>query len=274
LIKKCLFPVAGYGSRFLPITKSIAKEMLPILTKPLIEYGVQEAMDSGCNIIAMVVSENKKSIIDYFDISYQLEDILKNSDKSILLDSLRNIRDKCSFIYTRQKEIKGLGDAIYNAEDLIGNESFAVILPDDLCVNDDKNVLSQMIEVYKQYPDCCIIAVEEIDINESDKYGIIDGEEIQQNIFKVSKMTEKPSPKEAISNLAIIGRYILTNNIFDILKNTQEGKNGEIQITDALHTLAKQDKVIALKFDGTRFDCGRIDGYMQANNYFYTKNNK
>jgi len=273
VIKKCLFPSAGYGTRFLPITKTIPKEMLPILTKPLIQYGVEEAINAGCNTMAIVTNKHKKTIEDYFDIHTDIQNNINNSNKEKLLKPLSNIIENYTFSYTRQIQMKGLGHAILTGQTLIGYEPFAVILADDLCHNPNNTaVLTQMTQLHKQYPNHCIIAVEEIDIQNSTKYGIIAGENIQDNLIQVNNMIEKPEPKDAPSNLAIIGRYILTPEIFEILENTKAGKGGEIQITDALLTLAKQGKVLAYKFEGIRFDCGNIEGFIKATNYFYKKN--
>jgi UTP--glucose-1-phosphate uridylyltransferase len=273
VIKKCLFPSAGYGTRFLPITKTIPKEMLPILTKPLIQYGVEEAINAGCDTIAIVTNKYKKAIEDHFDTHTDIQNNISSTSKEELLAPLNNIIDNCTFSYIRQTQMKGLGHAILTGQTLIGNEAFAVILADDLCHNPNNTaVLAQMTQLHKQYPTHCIIAVEEIDIQNSTKYGIIAGENIQDNLIQVNNMIEKPTPNQAPSNLAIIGRYILTSEIFEILKNTKAGKGGEIQITDALLTLAKQGKVLAYKFEGIRFDCGSIDGFVEATNYFYKKN--
>jgi UTP--glucose-1-phosphate uridylyltransferase len=272
LIKKCLFPVAGYGTRFLPATKTVPKEMLPILTKPLMHYGVSEAMNANMKSIAIVTSGKKKAIEDYFDRAYELEQNIKDSSKKKLLKEIDNIINKCTFSYTRQKQIKGLGSAIASGENLIGNEPFGVVLADDLCDNKNKlSVLAQMSKIHAKYPNYCIVAIEEISKKHTNKYGIIKGDLIESNLYKVNYMVEKPEPKDAPSNLAIIGRYILTPNIFDVLKTTKSGKNGEIQITDALNIIAKQGKVLAYKFDGVRFDCGSINGYVKAINYFYNK---
>lgn len=269
MIHKCLFPAAGYGTRFLPATKAMPKEMLPILTKPLIQYGVEEALESGCYEIGIVTGRGKRSIEDHFDINYELEHQISGTDKEELLSSIRKLTDSCSFSYTRQNEMKGLGHAILTGETLIGNEAFAVILADDLCHNaKGAGVLSQMVALYKKYR-CSIVAIEEVDKNEVDKYGIIQGEEIESGVYRVSDMIEKPSVNKAPSNLAIIGRYILTPDIFDILRVTKPGKKGEIQITDALLEQAKQGRVLAYKFQGKRYDCGSIDGYVKATIDFY-----
>ena len=271
MIKKCLFPAAGYGTRFLPATKSVPKEMLPVLTKPLIQYGVEEAVSAGMSTMAMVISKYKKSIEDHFDRHTDIEDNISGSSKEELLSEVNSLINNCTFSYTRQLEMKGLGHAILTGQTLIGNEPFAVILADDLCDNDGESVLSQMTKVYEKYPDHCIVAVEEIPMSDTNKYGVIAGSNIEENIIKVDNMVEKPEPKDAPSNFAIIGRYILIPEIFDIIENTPAGKGGEIQITDALLTLAKQGKVLAYKFDGKRFDCGSIDGFVEATNHYYSK---
>ncbi|SMM99297.1 UTP--glucose-1-phosphate uridylyltransferase [uncultured Candidatus Thioglobus sp.] len=270
VINKCLFPVAGYGTRFLPATKAIPKEMLPILTKPLIQYGVEEAMSAGISTMAMVTNKYKQAIKAHFQPHPDIEASIKNSAKESLLDEVNNASEQCDFSYIEQQQMLGLGHAIYTGKPLIGNESFAVILPDDLCSNEGDSVLMQMTELYQQHPDCCIVAIEEVPMSEVDKYGVIAGELLDgsNNTYRVQSMVEKPSPAEAPTNLAIIGRYILTPEIFTVLENTQADKNGEIQITDALMTLAKQGKVIAYQFQGKRFDCGSVKGFVAANNAF------
>jgi len=271
MIKKCLFPAAGYGTRFLPATKAIPKEMLPVLTKPLLQYGVEEAVSAGCDTMAIVTGRGKRAIEDHFDRSYELENQIDGTSKEKLIHEIRGIVKNYTFSYTRQVEMKGLGHAILTGKTLIGNEPFAVILADDLCDNNDKSVLSQMTEIYAKNTDCCIVAIEEVPKEETSKYGVISGVEIENNLFKIDDMVEKPEPKDAPSNLAIIGRYILTPEIFDVIENTKPGKNDEVQITDALLTLAKQGKVLAYKFEGQRFDCGSVDGFVEATNYFYKK---
>jgi len=278
-IKKCLFPVAGYGTRFLPATKAIPKEMLPILTKPLIQYGVEEAMSAGMTNMAMVTSKYKQAIENHFKPHADIEGSIQGTDKESLLDEVNYVSKKCDFNYINQEQMLGLGHAIYTGKPLIGDESFAVILPDDLCTNtpqggteksDGDSVLKQMTNLYAQHPDCCIVAIEEVPMAEVDKYGVIDGELLEgsDNAYRVSSMVEKPNSADAPTNLAIIGRYILIPQIFDVLENTAPDKNGEIQITDALMTLAKQGKVIAYKFQGTRYDCGSVKGFVVATNAF------
>ena len=275
MIKKCLFPAAGYGTRFLPATKATPKEMLPVLTKPLIQYGVEEAVEAGLHTMAIITGRGKRAIEDHFDISYELEHQIKGTSKEPLLTEIRSLIEKCTFSYTRQIEMKGLGHAILTGETLIGNEPFSVILADDLCTNGHDGVLKQMIEVYEKYQ-CSIVAIEEVPMEQTDKYGVIAGNLVDgtDDTYRVTDMVEKPDPKDAPTNMAIIGRYILTPDIFDILRETKPGKGGEIQITDALLEQAKQGKVIAYKFKGTRFDCGSVDGFVEATNYFYnpTKN--
>ena len=269
-VKKCLFPAAGYGTRFLPATKAIPKEMLPVLTKPLLQYGVEEAQSAGIRTMAIVTGRGKRAIEDHFDRSYELESQIDGTSKEKLMDGIRGIIETCTFSYTRQVEMKGLGHAILTGETLIGDEPFAVILADDLCDNkQNDSVLTQMIAVYEKYQ-CSIVAVEEIPLEDSNKYGVIAGEVMSDSLVRVNNMVEKPDPKDAPSNLAIIGRYILTPDIFDIIKDTKPGKGGEIQITDALLEQAKQGKVIAYKFDGKRFDCGSVNGFVKATNYFYS----
>jgi len=273
MIKKCLFPAAGYGTRFLPATKATPKEMLPILTKPLIQYGVEEALEANITTMAIVTGRGKRAIEDHFDISYELENQIKGTSKEHLLDDIRRLISKCTFSYTRQIEMRGLGHAILTGETLIGNEAFAVILADDLCTNDINNgILSQMIEVYEKYK-CSVVAIESVPKEDTNKYGIISGDLIDgsNTDYRVNNMIEKPEPQDAPSNLAIIGRYILTPDIFDIIRKTPEGKGGEIQITDALLQQAKDGKVVAYKFEGKRFDCGSVEGFVNATNYFFNK---
>ncbi|MGE4419705.1 MAG: UTP--glucose-1-phosphate uridylyltransferase GalU [Sulfurimonas sp.] len=270
-ISKCLFPAAGYGTRFLPATKAIPKEMLPVLTKPLLQYGVEEALSAGIDTMAIVTGRGKRAIEDHFDISYELEHQIKGTPKEHYLTEIRSVITKCTFSYTRQIEMKGLGHAILCGETLIGDEPFAVILADDLCDNNADSVLAQMVKLYEKYR-CSIVAVEEIPPQDSNKYGVVAGNMEEDSVIRVTDMVEKPDPKDAPSNLAIIGRYILTPDIFDILRETKPGKGGEIQITDALLAQAKEGRVIAYKFEGRRFDCGSVDGFVEATNYFYNKN--
>lgn len=267
-VRKCLFPAAGYGTRFLPVTKSMPKEMLPLVNKPLIQYGVEEAMAAGMREIAIVTGRGKRAIEDHFDISYELEDQIAGTTKESALDDIRHIMNHCTFSYTRQVEMKGLGHAILTGETLIGDEPFAVVLADDYCVTENDGVLAQMVALYKEHR-CSIVAIEEVPRDETYKYGVIDGEEVSEGLYRVNNMVEKPDPEVAPSNLAIIGRYILTPDIFEIIRATPPGRNGEVQITDALMTQARNGGVLAYKFKGRRFDCGSIEGFMDASNYNY-----
>ena len=269
MIKKCLFPAAGYGTRFLPATKAMPKEMLPIVNKPLIQYGVEEALEAGLHEIAVVTGRNKRSIEDHFDISFEMEHQIYGTDKEHYLTGVRSLISECTFSYTRQIQMKGLGHAILTGRTLIGDEAFAVVLADDLCINlEGDGVLQQMIKLYNQFR-CSIVAIQEVPMEETAKYGVISGEMIRDDIYRVHSMVEKPKPEDAPSNLAIIGRYILTPDIFDIIAQTEPGKGGEIQITDALMKQAQQGCVIAYKFKGQRFDCGSVEGYIDATNFCY-----
>lgn len=268
MIKKCLFPAAGYGTRFLPATKSMPKEMLPIVDKPLIQYGVEEAMQAGMNNIAIVTGRGKRALADHFDVSYELEHQISGTTKENLLGEIRDVINGCTFSYTRQSEMKGLGHAILTGETLIGCEPFGVLLADDLCVGEGTGVLSQMAKLYDKYR-CSIVAIEEVPMEEVHNYGVIAGSVLEDGVYVVSDMVEKPAAEEAPSNLAIIGRYILTPDIFDVIRDTPPGRNGEVQITDALQTQAKKNMVLAYRFKGRRFDCGSVAGFVRATNHFY-----
>ena len=270
MIKKCLFPAAGYGTRFLPATKAMPKEILPVMEKPLIQYGVEEAMEAGMTEIAVITGRGKRALEDHFDTNFELEHQISGTSKEELLADIREIISRCTFSYTRQIAMRGLGDAILCGETLIGKEPFGVILADDLCEGESESVMKQMADIYEKYR-CSVIAIQEVDPSEVHKYGIIEGRELDDGVFMISNMVEKPDPQDAPSNLAIIGRYVLTPDIFEILKKTPNGKNGELQITDALQTQATENMVIGYKFKGRRFDCGSIDGYVEATNYFYNK---
>jgi len=269
MINKCLFPAAGFGTRFLPATKAVPKEMLPIITKPLLQYGVEEALSAGITNIAIVTGRGKRSIEDHFDNSFELESQLKDTSKEHFIKDIKDIIEKCTFTYVRQKEMLGLGHAILCGEALIGDNPFAVILADDLCINSNESVLTQMLEVFNKYK-CSVIAIVEVPMKDTKKYGIINGDLIggTDDTFRVTDMIEKPEPKNAPSNMAIVGRYILTSDIFEIIKTTKPDKSGEIQITDALLRQAKQGNVIAYKFKGLRFDCGNVKGFIEATNHF------
>jgi UTP--glucose-1-phosphate uridylyltransferase len=227
MIKKCLFPVAGYGTRFLPATKAMPKEILPIVNKPLVQYGVEEASDAGIHEFGFVTGRGKRAIEDHFDISYELEHQIAGSGKEGMLTSIRDLIDNNTFAFTRQSEMKGLGHAILTGRNLVGDNPFAVVLADDFCVGPDgeDGVLAQMVKLYNQFR-CSIVAIEEVPADETHKYGVIAGECMKDGLFRVTDMVEKPAPEDAPSNMAIIGRYILTPDIFDILERTPPGKNG------------------------------------------------
>jgi UTP--glucose-1-phosphate uridylyltransferase len=250
------------------------KEMLPVMAKPLIQYGVEEAVEAGMDTMAIITGRGKRAIEDHFDISYELEHQIRGSSKEYLLTEIRELISRCTFTYTRQIEMKGLGDAILKGRVLIGDEPFAVVLADDLCTNPEgEGVLRQMRRVYEKYR-CSVVAVQEVPEEQVHKYGIVAGKRIDDRLTMVETMVEKPSADEAPSNLAIIGRYILTPDIFELIEKTEPGKGGEIQITDALMTQAQKGMVIAYRFEGRRFDCGSIDGFVEATNYFYSKAEK
>jgi UTP--glucose-1-phosphate uridylyltransferase len=269
MISKCLFPAAGFGTRFLPATKAVPKEMLPIINKPILQYGVEEAISAGITNIAIVTGRGKRSIEDHFDNSVELESQLKETSKEHYIKDIQNIIEKATFTYVRQKKMLGLGHAILTGQPLIGNQPFAVILADDLCINSDDSVLKQMLKVFNKYK-CSVVAIEEIPKEDTNKYGIIDGSLIDgsNDTFRVTDMVEKPESIDSPSNMAIVGRYILTPDIFEIIKTIKPDLNGEIQITDALLNQAKQGNVVAYKFKGLRIDCGSVRGYIQATNHF------
>jgi UTP--glucose-1-phosphate uridylyltransferase len=269
MLSKCLFPAAGYGTRFLPATKAMPKEMLPIVSKPLIQYGVEEAVEAGLTEISIISGRGKRAIEDHFDISYELEHQISGTPKEALLDDITKLIDTCTFSYTRQVEMKGLGHAILTGRTLIGEEPFAVLLADDFCANGDHGVLSQMVSLYQLYQ-CSIVAIVEVPNDQTQHYGVIDGDEIEEGLYRVTNMIEKPAPEDAPTNLAIIGRYILTPDIFTILENIKPGRAGEVQITDAIAEQAKEKMVLAYKFKGHRFDCGSIEGFVNATNFVYS----
>jgi len=268
VIKKCLFPVAGYGTRFLPATKAMPKEMLPVVNKPLVQYGVEEAITAGLDEICFVTGRGKRAINDFFDTSYELEHQIAGTSKEKYLSSIKEVISTAKFTTTRQSEMKGLGHAILTGELLVGQEPFGVVLADDLCITDGDSVMEQLAKIYRR-TGCSVIAIQEIDDEDISKFGVIAGVEEEPGLYRVTDMVEKPDLADAPSNLAIIGRYILTPFIFELLRHTPPGKNGEVQLTDALLSLAKSSKVLAYKFKGKRFDCGSVDGYVEATNYVY-----
>ena len=268
MIKKCLFPVAGYGTRFLPATKAMPKEMLPVLTKPLVQYGVEEAMRAGLTDVGFVTGRGKRAIEDHFDLSYELEHQIRGTGKEKPLAGIRELIESCTFSYTRQGNMRGLGHAILSGRTLVGDEPFGVVLADDLCFGSDGGVLAQMVSIFKQFR-CSIVAIQEVPEADTHKYGIIAGQGIGERIFRVTDMIEKPAPGEAPSRLAIIGRYIFTPDIFEILEATEPGRNDEIQITDALRRQSRQGAVMAYRFAGRRFDCGSVEGFVEATNHCF-----
>ena len=269
MLQKCLFPVAGYGTRFLPATKSMPKEMLPVVNKPLVQYGVEEAIEAGMTNCALVTGRGKRAIADHFDISYELEHQISGSSKEALLGSIRDVIDQGIFTMVRQREMLGLGHAVLTGEPLIGPEPFGMVLSDDLCLNTGgPSVLAQMAQLFEEFG-CSIVAVQEVPDEDIHNYGVIAGEQLRDGIYRVERMVEKPNAAEAPSNLAIIGRYILTPDIFDIIRGTAPGASGEIQITDALQQQANTGGVIAYKFEGRRFDCGSVPGFVEATNHVY-----
>ena len=264
VVKKAVIPAAGLGTRFLPATKAQPKEMLPIVDKPTLQYIIEEAVASGVEEILIITGRNKKSIEDHFDKSVELELELENKGKTDLLEIVRGISNMVNIHYIRQKEPKGLGDAIYCARYFIGDEPFAITLGDDMVDNGQgPPCLKQLIDAYEDH-NASILGVQEVDKENTDKYGIIDGQKLSDNIYKVKALVEKPDPDQAPSNVAILGRYIITPQIFDILGQIPPGKNGEIQLTDALEILKDKEDMYAYVFEGRRYDLGDKLGFLQA----------
>lgn len=262
-IIKAVFPVAGLGTRFLPATKAAPKEILPIVDKPIIQYAAEEAIAAGINQLIFVTGKHKRSIEDHFDKAYELETELKAKGKNELLDSVRNVLpDEASCIYTRQPEALGLGHAILCAWPVVGDEPFAVILADDV-IRASPSVLEQMVAMYRHHQ-CSIIGVQRVAREDTKSYGIVDTEPAGDRLFRVKAIVEKPDPKDAPSNLAVVGRYILTPKIFHMLTNVRAGAGGEIQLTDGIAALLRYERVLAYEFEGKRYDCGSKLGYLQA----------
>lgn len=264
-IRKAVFPVAGLGTRFLPATKANPKEMLPVVDKPLIQYAAEEAEAAGVDSLIFVTGRNKRSIPDHFDKAYELESELKEAGKHDLLKKVQNVLpENVSCVYLRQSEALGLGHAVLCAEPVVGNEPFAVILADDLIRGEGgQGAISQMVEVYEKYQ-CSVILVEEVPHDETQKYGIVEIEEDDGETAIITSMVEKPKPEDAPSNLGVVGRYILTPRIFEMIKKTGQGAGGEIQLTDAIAELLKFEKVRAYRVKGKRYDCGNKLGYLEA----------
>ncbi len=266
-VRKAVFPAAGWGTRFLPATKAQPKEMLPLVDKPIIQYGVEEAVAAGIEQIIIVTSTHKGAIEDHFDLNYELEHLLEEKGEIEKLRQVRAISDLAQLAYVRQKEQLGLGHAVLMAKDLIGHEPFAVILPDDVCIG-DRPVIGQLIHAYHQ-THSSVVAVMEVPPDETSRYGVIASEPTDDpldhgRLHRVTRLVEKPAPKDAPSNLGIIGRYVLTPKIFDKLEQTQRGAGGEIQLTDAIQALMEEQQVFAYAFEGVRYDAGTTMGWLKA----------
>lgn len=268
-IRKAVFPAAGLGTRFLPATKSSPKEMLPLVDKPLIQYSVEEAVASGIESILIVTGRDKSAIENHFDISFELESVLKSRGKRELFDEVRSISSLAHISYTRQNEALGLGHAIYQARDFAGDEPFAVLLADDV-IDAPRPALAQMIDVHEKY-DAPVIATMRVEGEAISRFGVIDAEEVEPNVFRIKDMVEKPAPADAPSDLAIIGRYIFTPDIFGAIEKTKPGAGGEIQITDAMRSLLAERPFYAVKLDGVRHDAGDKLGFLIATVSFALK---
>jgi UTP--glucose-1-phosphate uridylyltransferase len=266
-VRKAVFPAAGWGTRFLPATKAQPKEMLPLVDKPIIQYAVEEAVAAGIEQVIIVTSSQKRAIEDHFDLSYELEHLLEEKGDIEMLRQVRHISDLAQVAYVRQKEQLGLGHAVLMAKDLIGHEPFAVLLPDDVVVG-DRPCIGQLIHAYQQ-THSSVVAVMEIPPEDTSRYGVIAAERSDDpldhgRLHRVTRLVEKPKPSEAPSNLAIIGRYVLTPKIFDKLEQTQRGAGGEIQLTDAIQAMMEEQGVYAYEFEGTRYDAGTTMGWLKA----------
>ena len=263
-IRKAVFPVAGLGTRFLPATKANPKEMLPIVDKPLIQYAVEEAVEAGIEEMIFVTSSSKRAIEDHFDKNYELESELEKKGKKELLELVRGVVPAgVSCVYIRQPEALGLGHAVLCAKPVVGDEPFAVLLADDMIDGNGRGVVGQMVEQYQQHQ-CSVLGVEEVPKSDTDKYGIVSIADVDGRLATITNIIEKPKPVQAPSNLAVVGRYILTPRIFSLLEDTQEGAGGEIQLTDAIAKLLEEERVASYHFDGKRYDCGSKLGYLQA----------
>lgn len=264
IIRKAVFPVAGLGTRFLPATKASPKEMLPIVDKPLIQYAAEEAEAAGVDQLVFITGRNKRSIEDHFDKAYELESELASAGKHKLLDIVRTVLPPdLTCVYVRQAEPRGLGHAVLCSKSVVGNEPFFVLLADDLIRNEGKGAVEQMADVYGRFG-CSVLAVQEVPRAETGQYGIVQVESGAQGELRVTSIVEKPDPSKAPSNLAVVGRYLLTPRIFEKLEQTDAGAGGEIQLTDAIAALLKDEPVIAYPFEGKRYDCGSKLGYLEA----------
>ena len=262
-IRKAIIPAAGLGTRFLPATKAQPKEMLPIVDKPTLQYIIEEAIESGIEEILIITGRNKKSIEDHFDRSVELELELEHKGKVEMLEMVKSISNMVDIHFIRQKEPKGLGHAIYCAKSFVGNEPFAVMLGDDIVYNEGKPCLRQLMDCYDEYK-TSVLGIQTVPDGDVDKYGIVDGLKIEGNVTKVKGLVEKPSVDEAPGNMAILGRYIITPSIFEILERTKPGKGGEIQLTDALLELMSEEAIYAYNFEGRRYDVGDKLGFLEA----------
>lgn len=262
-VRKAVIPAAGFGTRFLPATKAMPKEMLPVVDKPTIQYIVEEAIASGIEEILIITGKSKRAIEDHFDRSVELELELEKKEKFELLELINNISEMVDIHYIRQKEAKGLGHAIYCAKTFVGDEPFAVMLGDDIVYTEDTPCLKQMIECYDDH-ETSVLGVQTVKEKDVDKYGIVDGEQLADRVYSVNDLVEKPAIEEAPSNVAILGRYIINPSIFDILAETEPGIGGEIQLTDALKELALQEDMVAYDFAGKRYDVGNKQGFLEA----------
>ena len=262
-IRKAVIPAAGLGTRFLPATKAQPKEMLPIVDKPTLQYIIEECIESGIEEILIITGRNKKSIEDHFDKNIELEMELEKSGKQEMLEMVRNISDMANIHFIRQKEPKGLGHAIYCSKTFVGNEPFAILLGDDIVYNEEKPCLKQILECYNEYK-TSILGVQKVPRENINKYGIVEAKHIEDRVYKVKGLIEKPNMNQTNSNIAILGRYIITPRIFEILENLEPGKGGEIQLTDALLKLSKEEAIYAYNFEGKRYDVGDKFGFLQA----------
>ncbi len=263
-IRKAVFPVAGLGTRFLPATKASPKEMLPIVDKPLIQYAVEEAVGAGAEVLVFITSRTKRAISDHFDRAYELETELSLRGRECELALVQNIvPEHVTCVYIRQAEALGLGHAVLCAEPVVGNEPFYVVLADDLIAGDGRSPLLQMNDVYERYGNS-VIGVERVVREQTDRYGIITPEPTGERLYKIKHIVEKPKPAEAASTLGVVGRYLLTPGIFELLHNTEKGAGGEIQLTDAIQALLNRENVYACEYAGVRFDCGSKLGYLKA----------
>jgi len=262
-VTKAVFPVAGLGTRFLPATKASPKEMLPIVDKPLIQYAVEEAMDAGITDIIFISSRTKRTVEDHFDKAYELETELEARGKKRVLELVQSIRPSgVNFIYIRQAEALGLGHAVLCAQPVVGNEPFAVLLADDL-LDGEPPVMKQMVDQYHYYQ-CSVLGVQQVPREDTGAYGIVDATPMAERISRVNAIVEKPKPEDAPSTLGVVGRYILTPRIFHHIRNLKPGAGGELQLTDAIAALLKEQQVLAYAYDGVRYDCGSKLGYLQA----------